>query len=490
MTNKPEALFQEHWRRFFLSPQADSVAVRRISGALYWNDQLLWSLGVIPWGAWRLPFQASILRFLHEALPRDAVRLYAAIHTALATAQGNFLSPPSEADKQNLIQRVEQFCEGETATHLVRQIQSITPEQPFFRNAALESMLRCISVKYREKLRQRENAYYACLFHFRVLQAFLDRLEPLLSEESQAIRNSVALLSWQALFDAAPEPIQLFPEKRITADLRHISGEIYNFWSWQYTCRNEEYQKLRAVLEPFLHGSGSISITPCVPVSNLKEYQNITGRLETGGCLPPAIRPLTPWWKNSAIFRRGPSWTIHQILFSDAYFPVNSTIGNGKTLRQRSGMRTIFNFALVMPRNARWRDARRKRSATANVSSPSAPLTVLPLSSRRNNACTAPLSMRSGGEFELSLYTGCSASGFVIIAGNTPALRPKPCAPWRNAISRKTIPSGNPRRAARAETSTGTIFGRSRLLGPPFTPTIRTPAAALRPQNSSHGCAA
>ena len=282
MTNKPEALFQEHWRRFFLSPQADSAAVRRISGALYWNDQLLWSLGIIPWGAWRLPFQASILRFLHEALPRDAVRLYAAIHTALATAQGNFLSPPSEADKQSLIQRVEQFCEGEAAAHLVRQIQSITPKQPFFRNAALESMLRCISVKYREKLRQRENAYYACLFHFRVLQAFLERLEPLLSEESQAIRNSVTLLSWQALFDAAPEPIQLFPEKRITADLRHISGEIYNFWSWQYTCRNEEYQKLRAVLEPFLHGSGSISITPCVPVSNLKEFQTITGRLETG----------------------------------------------------------------------------------------------------------------------------------------------------------------------------------------------------------------
>lgn len=150
MTNKLEALFQEHWRRFFLSPQADSVAVRRISGALYWNDQLLWSLGVIPWGAWRLPFQASILRFLHETLPHDAARLYTSIHTALATAHGDFLSSLSEMDKQKLVQRVEQFCEGETLAHLVRQIQSITPKQPFFRNAALESMLRCISVKYRE----------------------------------------------------------------------------------------------------------------------------------------------------------------------------------------------------------------------------------------------------------------------------------------------------------------------------------------------------
>ncbi len=255
MNNKSEALFQEHWRRFFLSPQADSAAVRRISGALYWNDQLLWSLGVIPWGAWRLPFQASILRFLHEALPHDATRLYTSIHTALATAHGDFLSSPSEMDKQKLVQRVEQFCEGETSVHLVRQIQNITPNQPFFRNAALESMVRRISVKYREKLRQRENAYYACLFHFRVLQAFLERLEPLLSEESQPIRNSVALLSWQALFDADPEPIQLFSEKRITADMRHISGEIYNFWSWQYTYRNQEYQKLRSALEPFLQGA-------------------------------------------------------------------------------------------------------------------------------------------------------------------------------------------------------------------------------------------
>ena len=104
----------------------------------------------------------------------------------------------------------------------------------------------------------------------------------MLAGESQALRNSVVLICWQALFDADPEPIQLFPEKRLMADPRHISGEIYNFWSWQYTCRNQEYQKLRAALEPFLQGSGPISIVPCLPVSNLKEYQTITGRLETG----------------------------------------------------------------------------------------------------------------------------------------------------------------------------------------------------------------
>lgn len=281
MNNKPEVLFQEHWRRLFLSPQVDASGVRRISGSLYWNDQLLWSLGVIPWGAWRLPFQAGMLRFLHDALPRDAARLYAAINTSLATAQGDFLSPPAEADKQNLVQCVEQFCEGETAAHLARQIQAIAPRQPFFRNAALESMLRRISAKYQRKIRQRENAYYACLFHFRVLHAFLERLAPLLAGESQALRNSVALLSWQALFDADPEPVQLFPEKRIKADSRHISGEIHNFWSWQYTYRNAEYQKLRATLEPFFQGASPVTIVPCLPVSNVKEYQTITGRLET-----------------------------------------------------------------------------------------------------------------------------------------------------------------------------------------------------------------
>lgn len=282
MSNKSEAVFQEHWRRFSLSPQADVSAVRRISGALYWNDQLLWSLGVIPWGAWRLPFQAAVLRLLHEALPNDAPRLYAAIHTALATAHGDFLSPPTDADKQRLVQRVEQFCEGETAAHLVRQIQAITSRKSFFSNAVLESLLERLSARYRSCLRQRESAYYACLFHFRVLHEALERLEPLLAGENQALRNSVVLICWQALFDAEPEPIQLFPEKRLLADPRHLSGEIYNFWSWQYTYRNQEYQKLRAALKPFLQGAGSISIVPCLPVSNLKEYQTITGCLETG----------------------------------------------------------------------------------------------------------------------------------------------------------------------------------------------------------------
>lgn len=495
MTNKPEALFQEHWRRFFLSPQADSAAVRRISGALYWNDQLLWSLGIIPWGAWRLPFQASILRFLHEALPRDAVRLYAAIHTALATAQGNFLSPPSEADKQSLIQRVEQFCEGEAAAHLVRQIQSITPKQPFFRNAALESMLRCISVKYREKLRQRENAYYACLFHFRVLQAFLERLEPLLSEESQAIRNSVTLLSWQALFDAAPEPIQLFPEKRITADLRHISGEIYNFWSWQYTCRNEEYQKLRAVLEPFLHGSGSISITPCVPVSNLKEYQTITGRLETGDGLGQELFAACNQAIDAMVEKFGyfPAWPI--VDYTSDFILGRILSGQFRYWERENPPPKIGhenNFQLC-PRDATQctlEGRKTQTAATVNVSSPSAPLTVLPLSSRRNNACSAQPSTRNAAGFGPSLCTGCSASGSGIIAGNTPALRPKPCAPWRNATFRKPIPTGSPWSAARAKILIGTTFGSSQLPGPPFMPTIRTPAAVSRPQNSSHGCAA
>ncbi|MDE6734023.1 MAG: hypothetical protein K2J64_00970, partial [Desulfovibrio sp.] len=233
LTINSEALFQEHWRRFFLLPQVDASAVRQVSGALYWNDQLLWSLGVIPWGSWRLPFQKSVLRLLHEALPGDAPRLYAAINAALATAHGDFLSPPTEEDKQNLVQRVSELCEGESAAHLLRQIQAVTLRQPVFGNAVLDSLLRRVSGRYRSHLRQRESAYYACLFHFRILDRFLERLAPFLAGESQAIRNCVALICWQALFDADPEPVQLFPEKRLMADQRHISGEIYNFWSWQ-----------------------------------------------------------------------------------------------------------------------------------------------------------------------------------------------------------------------------------------------------------------
>ena len=206
--------------------------------------------------------------------------------------KGIFFRPPTEVDKQKLVQRVEQFCEGETAAHLVRLIQAITPRQSFFSNAIFESLLERLFAKYRSSLQQRKNAYYACLFHLRVLDTFLERLGSLLAGESQALRNSVVLICWQALFDADPEPIQLFPEKRLMADPRHISGEIYNFWSWQYTCRNQEYQKLRAALEPFLQGSGPISIVPCLPVSNLKEYQTITGRPRS--CLPSAIRPSTP----------------------------------------------------------------------------------------------------------------------------------------------------------------------------------------------------
>ena len=218
LTINSETLFQEHWRRFFLSPQADVSAVRRISGALYWNDQLLWSLGVIPWGAWRLPFQAAVLRLL------------------------------TEADKQRLVQRMEQFCEGETAAHLVRQIQAVTPRQSFFSNAILESLLERFSARYRSCLRQRESAYYACLFH----------------------------------------------------------------WSWQYTYRNQEYQKLRSALEPFLQGAGSVSIVPCLPVSNLKEYQTITGRLETGNGLGQELFAVCNQAIDAIVEKFGyfPAWPI------------------------------------------------------------------------------------------------------------------------------------------------------------------------------------
>lgn len=73
------------------------------------------------------------------------------------------------------------------------------------------------------------------------------------------------------------------------ADQSRISGEIYNFWIWQYTYRNAEYRKLRAVLEPFLHGLDAVSIMPRLPLSNLKEYQTITGRLGAGDGPAPKL---------------------------------------------------------------------------------------------------------------------------------------------------------------------------------------------------------
>lgn len=471
LTINSETLFQEHWRRFFLSfflsPQVDSTAVRRISGALYWNDQLLWSLGVIPWGAWRLPFQASVLRLLHEALPNDAPRLYAVIHTTLATAHGDFLSPPTEVDKQSLVQRVEQFCEEETAAHLVRQIQAVTPRQSFFCNAIFESLLERLFAKYRSSLQQRKNAYYACLFHFRVLHAALERLAPLLAGESQALRNSVVLICWQALFDAEPEPIQLFPKKRFLADPRHLSGEIYNFWSWQYTYRNQEYQKLRAALEPFLQGAGSISIVPCLPVSNLKEYQTITGRLETGDGPPQELFAVCNQATDAIVEKFGyfPAWPIVDYT-SD--FILGRILSGQFRYWERENPPPLVNHEgqfQLCPRDAtRCTLEGRKAQAVSDSKGPSssALLTALPLSSGMSSASTGPPSTRNAAGYGPNLCTGCSASGSGIIAGNTPPLRPKPCALWRNVISRKTIPTGSLRRAARARISTGMIFGRSR----------------------------
>ena len=65
-------------------------------------------------------------------------------------------------------------------------------------------------------------------------------------------------------------PPHFFAIDRIKADRNTISPEIYKFWSWQYTYRNEEYQKLRQPLEKFLFKSSQILIP--VPIATHTEY--------------------------------------------------------------------------------------------------------------------------------------------------------------------------------------------------------------------------
>jgi hypothetical protein len=80
-----ETLFQEHWRRFYDLPQYGDCKADIVAGALFWNDQMVWSLGIIPWRAWRYPFQKAMLYCLQKHCPDEAARVYEAVNTALDT---------------------------------------------------------------------------------------------------------------------------------------------------------------------------------------------------------------------------------------------------------------------------------------------------------------------------------------------------------------------------------------------------------------------
>lgn len=55
-----EMLFQEHWRRFYDLPQQGDSRTDIVAEALFWNDQIAWSLGIIPWRAWRYPLHPRV----------------------------------------------------------------------------------------------------------------------------------------------------------------------------------------------------------------------------------------------------------------------------------------------------------------------------------------------------------------------------------------------------------------------------------------------
>lgn len=104
-----ETLFQEHWRRFYQFPLED-CRTSFVSDALFWNDQMAWSLGIIPWRAWRYPFQKAMLPYLRKHCPHQAALVYDAINTALVTAHGDYFSLPDKGDREKFLETVGCFC--------------------------------------------------------------------------------------------------------------------------------------------------------------------------------------------------------------------------------------------------------------------------------------------------------------------------------------------------------------------------------------------
>lgn len=270
-----ETLYQEHWRRFFVLPQQAGPIEAAIAEALFWNDQMAWGLGVIPWRAWRRPFQKAMLQYLQTHCPQDAAHAYEVVNTALATAHGDYFSLPVTRDRENLIDTVRSFCSEKAAEHIVRQIHSIRPNPPFLGTAILERLLQSISQKRKVARSAQYIAYLSYFLHFRVLNEFFKQAA--LSFTDAKIKDIVALSAFDILLSVPLEAPHFFTEKRLKADPSSMSPEIFNFWSWQYTYRNEEYQKLRMPLVKFYRQSAIVFAN--IPVANHKEYQTAYARL-------------------------------------------------------------------------------------------------------------------------------------------------------------------------------------------------------------------
>ena len=284
-----ESLFREHWRRFFRLPQQEDALSNVVSEALFWNDQMAWSLGIIPWRAWRYPFQKSMLQYLQTHCPQEAERVYGAVNTALATAHGDYFSLPAECDRNNLLETVRAFCSEKAAEHIAHQVHSVRPNSPVLGIAALEILLQRISKRRKIRRHAQHVAYLSHFLHFRVLNEFLKQTARLVSKNDARIRNLIALSAFDILFSVPLEAPHFFTEKRIKADPGSMSPEIYNFWSWQYTYRNADYQKLRLPLEKFFRQSGIVFAN--IPVMNHKEYLTaykcLAGEYNTFGILFP-----------------------------------------------------------------------------------------------------------------------------------------------------------------------------------------------------------
>lgn len=272
-----ETLFEEHRRRFYTLPLQEDPRQDIVAEAFFWNDQMAWSLGIIPWHAWRYPFQKAMLQYLETHCPQEAERLYDAVNNALATAHGDYFSLPTEQDRKNLIDTIRTFCSEKIAEHNVRLIHSVKPNPPFLGISALEIFLQHISKKRKH---ERHAQYVACLsylLHFRILNEFFRQLTPLVTEIDTKTKDIIALLTFDILFSISLEAPHFFTEKRVKADPRKMSPEIFNFWTWQYTYRNKEYQKLRTPLEKFFRQSDIVFVN--ISVQNHKEYQTAYRRL-------------------------------------------------------------------------------------------------------------------------------------------------------------------------------------------------------------------
>lgn len=271
------SLFQEHWQRFNCVPQQSEIISDAVSEAIFWNDQMGWSLGIIPWVAWRYPFQKNVLQYLCEHCPEQKEPLYDHINTALATTHGDYFSLPSEKDRDSLIATVKTLCSEQVAATIIQQLSGVKPHPPFLHSLLLEKLLQLFSQKRKLKREGEFVCYLSYFLHFRIVDTFLTRwLEIAKRKELTEFNDVIALMSFDILWHIPLQAPHFFTEKRVKADPEQMSPEIYNFWTWQYTYRNENYQNIRKPLDKFVFSSGVTFGN--ISISNHKEYLSVYKR--------------------------------------------------------------------------------------------------------------------------------------------------------------------------------------------------------------------